>query len=85
MLFIIFLLLRCRHYFCESCAISRYRKTTRCAVCTQHTGGVFNPAKGTDGHHPLLTDWYMLFVIEIVAKLNKVVGGESKLQVENIP
>lgn len=85
MLFIFFLLLRCRHYFCESCAISRYRKTTRCAVCTQHTGGVFNPAKGTNEPQSVSTDQYILFVVEIVAKLNKVVSGESKLQVENIP
>ena len=36
---------RCKHYFCESCALKNYRKTTRCAVCSQQTGGVFNPAK----------------------------------------
>ena len=36
---------RCKHYFCESCALGNYRKTTRCAVCSQQTGGVFNPAK----------------------------------------
>ena len=36
---------RCKHYFCESCALKNYRKTTRCAVCGHQTGGVFNPAK----------------------------------------
>lgn len=37
---------RCRHYFCESCALSEFRKSSRCVVCGQQTGGVFNPAKG---------------------------------------
>lgn len=37
---------KCRHYFCESCALEYYRKTSmRCAVCGQPTSGVFNPAK----------------------------------------
>ena len=36
---------RCKHYFCEACALKNCRKTTRCAACGQQTGGVFNPAK----------------------------------------
>jgi RING finger protein 113A len=36
---------KCQHYFCEKCALERYRKTTRCFVCNQQTSGVFNPAK----------------------------------------
>lgn len=36
---------KCKHYFCESCALQNYRKTTRCAMCGHQTGGVFNPAK----------------------------------------
>uniref|UniRef100_A0A4W3H360 Ring finger protein 113A n=1 Tax=Callorhinchus milii TaxID=7868 RepID=A0A4W3H360_CALMI len=37
---------KCKHYFCESCALQQYRKTQRCYVCNQQTNGVFNPAKG---------------------------------------
>ncbi|NWU44498.1 R113A protein, partial [Hylia prasina] len=36
---------KCRHYFCESCALQRYRKSQRCYVCDKQTNGVFNPAK----------------------------------------
>nr|XP_036880737.1 E3 ubiquitin-protein ligase RNF113A-like [Manis javanica] len=36
---------KCRHYFCESCALQHFRSTPRCYVCDQHTNGVFNPAK----------------------------------------
>ncbi|XP_077755827.1 E3 ubiquitin-protein ligase RNF113A-like [Canis aureus] len=36
---------RCRHYFCESCALRHFRTTPRCYVCDQQTNGVFNPAK----------------------------------------
>ncbi|XP_041883934.1 LOW QUALITY PROTEIN: E3 ubiquitin-protein ligase RNF113A-like [Corvus kubaryi] len=36
---------KCRHYFCESCALRRYRKSQRCCVCDKQTNGVFNPAK----------------------------------------
>lgn len=42
-------LYRCRHYFCESCALQHYRKSQRCYVCDKQTNGVFNPAKG-NGH-----------------------------------
>ncbi|CAG8931748.1 unnamed protein product [Penicillium salamii] len=36
---------KCGHYFCESCALQRYRKTPTCAACGEGTGGVFNVAK----------------------------------------
>ncbi|XP_038217651.1 E3 ubiquitin-protein ligase RNF113A [Zerene cesonia] len=36
---------RCKHYFCEKCALDNYKKTTRCFICNSQTGGVFNPAK----------------------------------------
>ncbi|KAK6051738.1 hypothetical protein COOONC_10757 [Cooperia oncophora] len=36
---------RCKHYFCETCALSAFRKNKRCAVCGENTGGVFNIAK----------------------------------------
>lgn len=37
---------RCGHYYCERCALTRYRKDPSCAVCGAGTGGVFNVAKG---------------------------------------
>lgn len=36
---------KCRHYFCEVCALQHYRKSQRCYVCNTQTNGVFNPAK----------------------------------------
>ncbi|EAS30661.3 pre-mRNA-splicing factor cwc24 [Coccidioides immitis RS] len=36
---------KCGHYFCESCALQRYRKNPSCAACGSGTGGVFNVAK----------------------------------------
>uniref|UniRef100_A0A6Q2YCX2 RING finger protein 113A n=1 Tax=Esox lucius TaxID=8010 RepID=A0A6Q2YCX2_ESOLU len=36
---------KCRHYFCEVCALQHYRKSKRCYVCNVQTNGVFNPAK----------------------------------------
>ncbi|KAL2043861.1 hypothetical protein N7G274_003381 [Stereocaulon virgatum] len=36
---------RCGHYFCEACALQRYRKNPSCAACGAGTGGVFNGAK----------------------------------------
>ncbi|OQE23836.1 hypothetical protein PENSTE_c008G01640 [Penicillium steckii] len=36
---------KCGHYFCESCALQRYRKNPNCAACGAGTGGVFNVAK----------------------------------------
>jgi RING finger protein 113A len=37
---------KCGHYFCEKCAIERYRKNPGCAICERGTDGVFNGAKG---------------------------------------
>ncbi|KAF9907962.1 hypothetical protein BX616_000275 [Lobosporangium transversale] len=34
---------KCNHYFCESCALKRYRKSPKCAACQAPTGGIFNP------------------------------------------
>lgn len=36
---------KCKHYFCEKCALEQYKKSTRCFICNAQTGGVFNPAK----------------------------------------
>ncbi|KAF4980274.1 hypothetical protein FZEAL_3686 [Fusarium zealandicum] len=36
---------RCGHYFCEPCALKRYRKDPTCASCGTGTNGVFNSAK----------------------------------------
>lgn len=35
---------RCGHYFCEPCALKRYRKDPTCAACSAGTNGVFNSA-----------------------------------------
>lgn len=37
---------KCGHYFCEACALQRYRKNPSCAACGAGTSGVFNGAKG---------------------------------------
>jgi RING finger protein 113A len=39
------ILTKCGHYFCEACALQRYRKNPSCAACGAGTGGVFNVAK----------------------------------------
>ncbi|KAL1974526.1 hypothetical protein VTN31DRAFT_4730 [Thermomyces dupontii] len=36
---------KCGHYFCEACALQRYRKTPSCEACGADTRGVFNVAK----------------------------------------
>ncbi|UXI15922.1 Ribonuclease P protein subunit p30 [Sarcoptes scabiei] len=36
---------RCKHYFCQSCAMDHLRKTTLCFVCNAQTNGIFNVAK----------------------------------------
>eukprot|EP00794_Sanderia_malayensis_P005944 gene5944-6634_t len=36
---------KCKHYFCEKCALQHFKKTSRCYVCMEQTSGVFNPAK----------------------------------------
>ncbi|KAJ2780336.1 RNA-splicing factor [Coemansia javaensis] len=37
---------RCQHYFCEACALARYRKSPKCLACGAATGGAFKRAKG---------------------------------------
>jgi RING finger protein 113A len=34
----------CKHYFCQKCALKRFKKTPRCAVCGDNTRGIFNSA-----------------------------------------
>ena len=36
---------KCKHYFCESCALKQFRKTPACFACNANTNGVFNVAK----------------------------------------
>ncbi|KYK59745.1 pre-mRNA splicing factor cwc24 [Drechmeria coniospora] len=36
---------RCGHYFCEGCALKRFRRDPTCAACGSGTSGVFNGAK----------------------------------------
>lgn len=40
---------KCGHYFCEACALKRYRKDPSCAICSASTGGTFNVAKKLTG------------------------------------
>lgn len=47
--------IRCKHYFCERCAIVSFKKSKKCRVCDQNTAGVFNPAKG-------ITDLFCYFL-----------------------
>lgn len=35
---------KCKHYFCEKCALDNFKKTRRCYVCAVDTGGMFSPA-----------------------------------------
>ena len=35
----------CGHYFCSTCAIERYKTSSRCAVCDKPTFGIFNVAR----------------------------------------
>lgn len=35
---------RCRHYFCEQCALQHNAKSKKCFACDQPTGGIFNVA-----------------------------------------
>lgn len=36
---------KCGHYFCERCALERFKKTPACAQCGSGTGGLFSGAK----------------------------------------
>jgi RING finger protein 113A len=36
---------RCKHYFCEQCALQHNAKSKLCAACEQPTGGIFNVAQ----------------------------------------
>ena len=36
---------KCKHYFCEKCALQHFKKSSRCFVCDEQTAGVFNTAK----------------------------------------
>ncbi|CAD0206806.1 unnamed protein product [Chrysodeixis includens] len=40
---------KCKHYFCERCALANYAKSTRCFICNAQTSGVFNPATQLQG------------------------------------
>ena len=36
---------RCKHYFCEHCALKHNARSKKCAACEQPTNGIFNVAK----------------------------------------
>ena len=35
---------KCKHYFCEKCALDAYVKDTKCFACRTQTHGIFNTA-----------------------------------------
>jgi RING finger protein 113A len=35
---------RCKHYFCEHCALKHHAKNKKCFVCNKKTDGIFNAA-----------------------------------------
>ncbi|XP_049882843.1 E3 ubiquitin-protein ligase RNF113A [Pectinophora gossypiella] len=35
---------KCKHYFCEKCALDNFKKSSRCFICNAQTNGMFNPA-----------------------------------------
>lgn len=35
---------RCKHYFCEACALQHNAKSAKCFVCEAPTQGIFNVA-----------------------------------------
>ena len=35
---------KCKHYFCEACALQHNAKSTKCSVCDAPTQGLFNVA-----------------------------------------
>ncbi|KAJ1960632.1 RNA-splicing factor [Dipsacomyces acuminosporus] len=39
---------KCRHYFCEECALAHYRKTPKCFACGAATAGAFKRAKNLE-------------------------------------
>ncbi|GAB1863638.1 RING finger protein 113A [Camponotus japonicus] len=36
---------KCKHYFCEKCALEQCKKSTGCYVCNTQTNSTFNPTK----------------------------------------
>ncbi|XP_038058249.1 E3 ubiquitin-protein ligase RNF113A-like isoform X2 [Patiria miniata] len=36
---------KCKHYYCEKCALKHYKKSKRCFVCGTQTNGIFNVAR----------------------------------------
>ncbi|XP_047038109.1 E3 ubiquitin-protein ligase RNF113A isoform X2 [Helicoverpa zea] len=43
---------KCKHYFCEKCALENYKKSSRCFICNAQTSGMFNPAKELEAKLP---------------------------------
>lgn len=41
---------KCRHYFCERCALQNYGTDANCFACGQATDGVFNAARDLIKH-----------------------------------
>ena len=41
------LIFRCKHYFCERCALKSFKRSPKCPVCNENTNGVMNAVKPT--------------------------------------
>ena len=35
---------KCKHYFCEKCALGHFKTSRKCYVCGENTLGIFQPA-----------------------------------------
>ena len=69
------ILFRCKHYFCEKCALNHYRKSKRCFVCGEPTAGVFNPAKGMRVAEIWFAFLIDVLLLDLIAKLEEVPEG----------
>ncbi|CAD6185740.1 unnamed protein product [Caenorhabditis auriculariae] len=41
---------KCKHYFCEQCAMKSFRKSKKCPICNENTLGIMNIAKDMIAH-----------------------------------
>ncbi|KAI5631446.1 zinc finger c-x8-C-x5-C-x3-H type (and similar) domain-containing protein [Phthorimaea operculella] len=39
---------KCKHYFCEKCALDNYKKSTRCFICNTQTNGILKKRRDSD-------------------------------------
>ena len=75
---LLLILFSCKHYFCESCAIKAFKKSKRCRICNENTGGIFNVAKG----NPNYAIWYFYF-IDLMQKMREKQVKQEEPQEES--